>query len=455
MPGLLRSIFGMIQDPDADKRDMAAKYFLEDPRRLQQLTDSSLADNPQLLQNTLFGQNARFGGNTSASSDLANMISSAPLSDLASARKSIALDNVDPSKVDSSTIAQARGIGGQKAAEDRIYGATKTTQQQKDLVAKFNGLDTSAEANTRSIEDMARSANTVEANQRIAGNDLTQKLRGQEASRGQIGIDADKAVDDFYTANPTKKKASLMSLWNDPTLSEGFKQNLYNSNKYGDPLKQQIKDDFENQRLKISRQAHEDSVKDRADWEPKMLLSHALAAWSSAEYQGSKQGYVDLVGGVQSPAADQARQILNQGGPKIKMQATAQYNKDLSALMSAYTDPKKPITDENAQIRIDDLNAQANMLNARGIPVQKLKIGDAKDDEQTLFARWIPGVAKKQTIIAEGGGKPIAAQYNAETDPALRQKKADLYQQIRTANPKLTPAEIQKQVEAKFKEGTQ
>src|SRR6478609_6108328 len=113
MPGLIRdliSLFGHIKDPDKEKRELAQKLIMEDPERYQKLVDSALSSDTKSLPQ-LFGRDARFGGNSKASTNLVNSIQNAPLSDLPRAQATEQLEKTDVNSPQYQQVAQRANRG--------------------------------------------------------------------------------------------------------------------------------------------------------------------------------------------------------------------------------------------------------------------------------------------------------------------------------------------------------
>lgn len=479
MPGLIQGLAGLaqlyqhLQDPDKNKRDMAQMYLLQNPDAYQKLVDSHMADNPGVLQQAL-GQNARWGGNSNASTNLANAISSSPLSPQEQATRQNDVDNTSLGDISNVGVKlpQMRAFNGQSTNQLKDQTASLTdsmvskgkksslSDNQKELLAKAQGVEGPAAQHTRELENLERIAQTsnAEASTKEA-NARTGDLTAQTTQRNiqlQRDKDASDRVKDYLKTFPQQKTKSLYDLVNDKNTPADVVNALFVSPDTSESLKSQVAQRSEKARIKIEQDRLQFDKDQAGKWHEKLLEGTAIE--SMAKFGGDKKGYMELFAGQQTPGAQQAASYLQGASPRDKDMLTNEYSGRLLELNRL----QKTMPQDEVQAAVDALNVQGARLRAMGVNVDQLKY-DVQQSGRGLGQRITEGLgavpnktiqSEKKSIQTQSGDKPKPPVYDPNQDQANLKKKADLYDQIKAANPSMSQDIIMKLVEARMKDST-
>lgn len=514
MPGLIQGLAGLaqlyqhLQDPDKNKRDMAQMYLLQNPDAYQKLVDSHMADNPGVLQQAL-GQNARWGGNSNASTNLANAISSSPLSPQEQAVRQNDVDNTSLGDISNVGVKlpQMRAFNGMSTNQLRqqtpelIDSITSGSGQQpvrdsdgillkldskkksslsdnqKELLAKAQGIEGPAAQNTRKLEDLSRSAQIVSATNQAkesqSRSDLLNQQNTELTDKTNLESNATKTVDDFRAVAPKLFTGRLSTLMNNPNVPDQVRTALLNSPKYSDKTKADLLLDSQEAQRELEKQRIKDDKQYRDEWFPKMIQSQAIQAVLNYN-QGTVEGFKAYFSDQKTPEAQQAKEIIGGTSTKQKLNEQNNYNTKLQDLQKLEASGK--LRPEEIATSIASLNLQAKTLRAMGIDQPDLTYGESTS--KTLGTRMhdalpftqttksiqqapsdtssnnpqskIKPDTTKKSIQTTTGDKPPMAKYDPNLDTGLKARKAAIGQRLLNENPNISAAEMKARIDSEI-----
>lgn len=434
MPGLLRDLAALyehIQDPGKAQRQQIQLMLAQDPQRFQGLVDSNLANDPNQLMQALGIQNARFGHNSNAGTELAQSISSAPLSDQEKAIRTRDLQNVNPQDVVDATkeVPQLRAFNGMGTAPfaqmtPQVVQAlgnpsqSMLTPQQQDVINVKNGLPTAQQQeNLKAVGalDNAEAASAITNAQRtkaeipgvIAQSGIAARTNTAQQS-------ADNTIAGYFANNPGAQKRKLWDIYTDPNTTEDVKSALPLSSQYGDSFKTEFEDHLQSEQRKLEMLLR---TNDNQFVMQRLRENAAYMAYAQSGYNGDIQGFLDLYGGnKQTPAAQQAAAILSKGTPAQKQARVNTYNKMLASITKDIQ--SKKVEPQQIQTEVDYLNSIGAGLNASGIAVDDLIFGPVQNPN---IGQKIQNLSPNPRFRAYGlqtvsGGTPSAVKYNSKAD---------------------------------------
>lgn len=496
MPGIIQGLAGLaqlyqhLQDPDKNKRDMAQMYLLQNPDAYQKLVDSHMADNPGVLQQAL-GQNARWGGNSNASSNLANAISSSPLSPQEQAVRQNDVDNTSLGDISNVGVKlpQMRAFNGQSTNQLKDQTASLTdsmvskgkksslSANQKELLAKAQGIEGPAAQNTRKLEDLSRSAQIVSATNQAkesqSRSDLLNQQNTELTDKTNLESNATKTVDDFRAVAPKLFTGRLSTLMNNPNVPDQVRTALLNSPKYSDKTKADLLLDSQEAQRELEKQRIKDDKQYRDEWFPKMIQSQAIQAVLNYN-QGTVEGFKAYFSDQKTPEAQQAKEIIGGTSTKQKLNEQNNYNTKLQDLQKLEASGK--LRPEEIATSIASLNLQAKTLRAMGIDQPDLTYGESTS--KTLGTRMhdalpftqttksiqqapsdtssnnpqskIKPDTTKKSIQTTTGDKPPMAKYDPNLDTGLKARKAAIGQRLLNENPNISAAEMKARIDSEI-----
>lgn len=474
-------LIGLIQhliDPDKAKREALISQIVQNPGTIQQLSNN--VQSPEQLQ-ALTGQAPRLGGNQDQQ-NLSSLILNTPQSPDIKAQSLQNFQDNGIGQIADAGVSNPQGMAAfrgmtpeqvrdqiQNASVDSTGKKQLLSQDQQDILSKKSGLDTSAEKQSRLLNDAETLQRTIGSKVNsdyqtalMARIPIENQKAQQEMQKNEQGFAADRTIDGHYQQNPKLKSKSLLDLWSDSSTPQDVKNAIPLSNKYGDSFKTQLQQSIEQQRLALEGQRIKDEKTLREEWLPKLIQANSIEA--TMKYGGATvDGFKDYFTGNKTPGAQDALNALMGSTPAQKIQQLNEYNSRISDIIKQDTAGKlKP---DDAATLVQGANLQAQKLRGMGIQAKDITYAPAKRQglgqsiEDKLGS--IIGAQPHRTIQTVDGDTPTPLSYNQKTDPGKMintvkdlQAKADLFTQLQKANPGLPTSALQARVEAMYNNKT-